>query len=86
MIYQKALHRFRTNGSVVGKLLAYYILWLSKSDGLTRHFTGTTIKHLTSQSLAEIEINLPTLPEQQEIVRILDSLLEKEQRARYATS
>ncbi|MCL2147297.1 MAG: hypothetical protein FWH52_05775 [Synergistaceae bacterium] len=36
--------------------------------------------------LNDISLICPLLPEQQEIVRILDSLLEKEQRASYATS
>jgi len=60
----------------------YHLFFLSTAGKLEQHFTGTTIKHLTGRSLAKITIHLPTLPEQHEIVRILDSLLEKEKRAR----
>ncbi|MCL2828728.1 MAG: restriction endonuclease subunit S [Oscillospiraceae bacterium] len=82
LIYQKALHRFRSNGAVISELLMYYLYFSSISGKLEQYFTGTTIKHLTGRSLAKIEIHLPTLYEQQETVRILDSLLEKEHRAR----
>lgn len=81
LIYQKALHRFRTNGSVITSFLAYYILFISKTDKLSQYFTGTTIKHLTGQSLAKISILLPSIPEQEEIVRILDINFEREENA-----
>lgn len=81
LIYQKALHRFRTNGSVVTSFLAYYILFISKTDKLSQYFTGTTIKHLTGQSLAKISILLPSIPEQEEIVRILNINFKREENA-----
>ena len=57
---------------------------MSINGKLAEYFTGTTIKHLTGQSLAKIKINLPSLPEQREIVRILDALLQKDSRAKAA--
>ena len=43
---------------------------------------SATLGKLSLQNIKSLLIPLPTLPEQQEIVRVLDSLLEKEQRAR----
>ena len=43
--------------------------------------SGTTVESIRSDALNKYIINLPTLPEQQEIVRILDNLLEKEKTA-----
>ena len=84
MIFQKALHRFRPNEKVISDYLCYYLFYLSLSDALSRYFTGTTIKHLTGKALAEIEILLPQIEEQREIVALLDKLMEKEQQAKEA--
>jgi len=86
LIYQKALHRFRPNDSVIGKTLAYFLLHMSNSEMLSHYFTGTTIMHLTGQSIAKIEISLPVIPEQQEIIRILDNLLDKERMAQESSN
>lgn len=82
IIFQKAIHRFRPNENVSNDFIAYSLFYLNLTGSLSNYFTGSTIKHLTGQSLSKIKINLPTLPEQQEIVRILDSILQKEQKAK----
>ncbi|MCQ2593419.1 MAG: restriction endonuclease subunit S [Treponema sp.] len=46
--------------------------------------TGSTIKNLGLRAMRDLKINLPTLPEQTEIVRILDVILEKETKAKEA--
>ena len=84
IIFQKAIHRFRPNENVSNDFIAYSLFYLNLTGSLSNYFTGSTIKHLTGQSLSKIKINLPTLPEQQEIVRILDSILQKEQKAKQA--
>lgn len=84
IIFQKAIHRFRPNENISNDFIAYSIFYLNLTGSLSNYFTGSTIKHLTGQSLAKIKINLPTLPEQQEIVRILDNILQKEQKAKQA--
>lgn len=43
--------------------------------------TGSTIKNLGLKAMRNLKINLPTLDEQTEIVRIIDNLLAKEQQA-----
>lgn len=84
LIFQKALHRFRPNNLTISEFVCFYIKYLTICGHLENFFTGTTIKHLTGQSLAKVPVILPTLPEQQEIVRILDDLLGREQRIREA--
>ena len=45
---------------------------------------SATLGKLSIDNIKQLKINLPTLPEQQEIVRILDSVLEKENKAKQA--
>ena len=45
---------------------------------------ATAQKNLNLKLLTSVLVRIPTLPEQQEIVRILDSVLEKESRAKEA--
>ncbi len=82
LIFQKALHRFRPNELASSDFLCFFLNYYAISGKLDEFFTGTTIKHLTGQSLAKIQVYTPTLPEQQEITRLLDSLLEKEQQSK----
>lgn len=82
LIFQKALHRFRPNEKVKSEYLCYYLFYLSLKGSLEKHFTGTTIKHLTGRSLAEIQIILPTISEQEQIVFTLSKLFSLEQQAK----
>ncbi|MBP5443400.1 MAG: restriction endonuclease subunit S [Treponema sp.] len=84
MIFQKAIHRFRPNEGVFSEFIAYELYYLNQIGKLANYFTGTTIKHLTGQSLAKIPIKLPPLNYQLSIVNFLDSVLEKESRAKGA--
>lgn len=69
MYIQKALHRVRFHRNNKPFYFYYYFVYLALTGGLTRYFTGTTIKHLTGRRLKEVLIPLPTsFPEQQEIV------------------
>ncbi len=53
-------------------------------DYANENATGSTIKNLGLKAMRNLEIQLPSLPEQQEIVRILDIVLEKERVAKEA--
>lgn len=74
LIFQKAIHRVR----LVDNVLPYWLMINIKTDAdsghLESYFTGTTIKHLTGQSLAKYSFDVPPLAEQQEIVRRVESL------------
>ncbi|MCL2252756.1 MAG: restriction endonuclease subunit S [Treponema sp.] len=62
------LHRFLTNDEVIMKINSY--------------MKGDNSPSVRAEDIENTEILLPSLPEQQEIVRILDCLFEKEKRAR----
>lgn len=55
-----------------------YYLFLYKEKELISKSQGTTVKGITINELNKIEISLPALEEQKEIVRILDKLLDEE--------
>jgi type I restriction enzyme S subunit len=46
----------------------------ANSGRLEDYFTGSTIKHLTGKALATYEFPLPSLPEQQQIVRRVEAM------------
>jgi len=67
--------------TVSGRFINYY---LNSPTALAYYFTNKVDVARANLSLADvkaIKLSLPTLPEQQEIVSILDSFFEKEQRA-----
>jgi type I restriction enzyme S subunit len=75
LTYQKALHRFRSNGALLPELLMFQLKYLAEEGSLSNAFTGTTIKHLTRESLGRLEVLLPPITEQQRILDKLDVLL-----------
>ncbi|MBR6066455.1 MAG: restriction endonuclease subunit S [Bacteroidales bacterium] len=75
MKIQKALHRIRLNSSVLNKYVYFLFVLYAQNGKLEKYFTGTTIKHLTGQSLKMVEIPLPPLTEQQRIVKEIESRL-----------
>ena len=84
IIFQKAIHRFRPNENISSDFIAYALYYLNQTGKLSDYFTGTTIKHLTGQSLAKIRIRIPPLNFQLSIVNFLDTVLEKERAAKAA--
>jgi type I restriction enzyme S subunit len=75
LVYQKALHRFRSLGGMLPEFLMYALRSRAETGELAQYFTGTTIKHLTGESLARLKVRVPPLPEQRRIVGGLDTLL-----------
>jgi len=76
VFYQKALHRVRAI-EVLPEFLYYVIRHFIISNQYERYYTGTTIKHLTGQSLRIIPIPLPPLNEQKLIVEHLQRIIEE---------
>ena len=75
MKIQKALHRIRLNDNVLNKYVYFLFVLYAQNGVLWKYFTGTTIKHLTGQSLKSVEFSLPPLTEQQRIVQEIESRL-----------
>lgn len=74
MKIQKALHRIRTLPGLVAEYLYYWFLLAGKTGSLEPYFTGTTIKHLTGRSLADLTITLPPVKHQEKCALVLGSL------------
>ncbi|PIQ54165.1 MAG: restriction endonuclease subunit S [Comamonadaceae bacterium CG12_big_fil_rev_8_21_14_0_65_59_15] len=83
MMIQKALHRIRPKEFLDCHFLFYSFLRIGQLKGFDQYVTGATIKHLPSEKLAKVEIEIPPLPIQQGIAGILsayDELIENNQR------
>jgi type I restriction enzyme, S subunit len=79
MMIQKAIHRIRAHDCIDHRFLFYSFLHRGRLGGFAPLFTGATIKHLTLQNLAKLEIEFPELPLQARIADILsayDDLIE----------
>lgn len=80
MKYQKALHRVRLRPGYNQEWIAYQLYYLAKSGELADHFTGTTIKHLPKEALAEVEFLVPPESEQRRLVAAINRAFEVTER------
>lgn len=79
MMIQKALHRIRAKENIDSFFLYYALLNKGLNGQYSGFFTGAAIKHLTGESLAKIELDIPSLPTQKKIGSLLaayDDLIE----------
>lgn len=60
-------------------LLFYYYFWMSKISELRAINKGAAQPNLNTTIIGEMEIDVPSIAEQQEIVKILQNLIEKEE-------
>ena len=70
--FQKALHRIRCFNGALNYYIKIVIEWYSSSKNIEKYYTGSTIKHLTGESLNTLQIPLPPIQEQHRIVSIVD--------------
>jgi type I restriction enzyme S subunit len=75
MKIQKALHRVRFSNTTSPIFFLYFLAYSARSKVLDKYFTGTTIKHLTGESLRQIEFPFPPIEEQQRIVEEIERRL-----------
>ncbi len=65
-------------------LLFFYYFWTSKTQELRAINMGAAQPNLNTSIIGSVEIDVPPIEEQQEIVRVLESVLKKEQQAKDA--
>lgn len=75
--FQKALMRIRPKSQLLSSFFFHFMRWASESNLLSRHFTGTTIKHLPQAALSKVPLIVAPLEEQHEIVRRIESAFDK---------
>lgn len=74
MTYQKALHRVRPDRArLEPNFLALMLEEEITSGRASRHFTGTTIKHLPQERLRQIIVPIPSLERQNAVVRRIEA-------------
>lgn len=71
--FQKALHRVRFHEPERNKWFLYYLHAKDLDGTLKNYFNGSGIQHFTGEALAQFELPLPPLGDQQRIVGILDA-------------
>ncbi|MDO8659404.1 MAG: restriction endonuclease subunit S [Candidatus Parcubacteria bacterium] len=67
------------------KVLDNWIIYFLNVNDLSKYVTGLTVQKLNQGKLREIKIPLPPLPEQHRIVKILDEVFEKIEKAKENT-
>ena len=71
--YQKALHRVRMSGGIAPDWLVYHLYLDAQRGVLTKHLTGTTIKHLPREAFQAYLLRVAPVPEQARIVSAIES-------------
>ena len=72
---QKALHRIRFTSSYSPRFAFYYLTYAVPLERVIKHFTGTTIKHLTGAGLSKVQLPICSISEQNEILKIIETKL-----------
>lgn len=73
MTIQKALHRIRAGACMNNQFLYYNLFHRGRTGQFAPFFTGATIKHLPRQQLAKVEVDVPPIPVQEHIARVLSA-------------
>jgi type I restriction enzyme S subunit len=74
LAFQKALIRIRPDLEQLNpSYLVHHLKFLADAQELERHFTGSTIKHLPQRALQGVELPVPPIKVQAEIVRRIES-------------
>jgi type I restriction enzyme, S subunit len=74
MKIQKALHRVRINSDYCNEFIYYRLFRAGRNGELSKHFIGSTIKHLTGIGFKQVEFLIPSLGVQRKIAEVLRSL------------
>ena len=77
IFFQKALHRIRMKEGLFNEYFYYSFRHLVMSGATRKYETGSTIRHLSRQSLNQIDIHIPPQEVQRKIAKILSSIDDK---------
>lgn len=80
IMFQKALHRVRFFGGINSCFISNIIHLYCLNGFVTKYFTGSGIKHLTGESLANILIPMPPIEEQKRVLKSIcsfDSIIQQ---------
>lgn len=81
MLYQKALHRLRPKTENDNPEFMFHYLWYCAKRGILDGVaTGTTIRHLPVEKLSELELPFPLRQAQEDIVRLMTSIVDENAR------
>ncbi len=69
-------------GLDIRSLKFFYYFWTTQTKALRAINMGAAQPNLNTDIIGNVKLNLPSIKEQQEIIRILDNLLKNEQRAK----
>lgn len=73
---------FRTNNETTAKYLNYLMDTTPFINYAVSNSKGINLPRVSEKEITKYIVNIPSLPEQKEIIRILDNLFEKEQKAK----
>jgi len=80
MVFQKALHRIRFSKKVNPHWFTLNVKNNADTGVLEEYFTGSTIKHFTGKSLAKYELPIPSIEDQNAIVKQVHYLFHQVQK------
>jgi type I restriction enzyme S subunit len=69
--FQKALHRIRVHSGSVPEWVSFMLEYISRSGGTKNLLTGSTIKHLPQEKLRSIQIPMPEIERQVQLVNYI---------------
>lgn len=72
--FQKAIHRVRCGEQRFPRYLMHHLRYCASTGGFADLATAMTIQHLTGEKLRRLELPLPTIPVQRQLVDDLDAV------------
>lgn len=72
--FQNALHRVRPYEGLTGKWVEYFLHWSAVTGLLRQQTSGVTLAHLTQGSIRKLQIPIPSVAEQKQIISSISAL------------
>ncbi len=72
--FQNALHRVRPYEGLTGKWVEYFLHWSAVTGLLRQQTSGVTLAHLTQGRIRKLQIPIPSVAEQKQIISSISAL------------